>query len=232
MVLEAKEFTITEAATRTFWKNVIKYPGGGCWIWTGGTNSKRNPYGRFWIGKDQQVMAHRYSWALEHGSCDPTLSIDHLCMNTLCMNPLHMELVTFEENSRRQHERREPERQQQFLEDLNEALGAWRNSPEGKARLKEMNKELGKTSWVATLTHDERVSILQKAWRSGKFDNRRKQRPYTRIDWSQPCQRGHERTPENTYFLDGRPRYCKACKYERRKSNEQNGTGPGHCTED
>jgi len=210
----------------------LKYPGGGCWIWRGRPNGK-SPYGRFWIDDEQGfVVAHRYAWAIEHGSCDPNFSLDHLCETTMCVRPDHMEMITFEENGRRQHVRRDPLVQKAFIEKLHNALAAWRESPEGKQHMAEWSERMKRESVFSKYTSVDRAIILRRAWATGKFEGRRKQKPYTQIDWSQPCQRGHERTPENTYFLNGRPRYCRACKYERRKLNEQNRTGPGHCTED
>src|ERR1043166_6489817 len=47
---------------KRFWESVRK--GTGCWLWMG--SQTPSGYGNFQF-KKLQIMAHRYSWELEHG---------------------------------------------------------------------------------------------------------------------------------------------------------------------
>ena len=79
-----------------FWVKVEKTE--SCWIWTGA--HKNSGYGSFWAG-DRSVLAHRYSWALEHGPVPEGLELDHLCRVRDCVRPDHLDPVDHAENSRR-----------------------------------------------------------------------------------------------------------------------------------
>jgi hypothetical protein len=85
-----------ETEVDRFWHHVRR--GEGCWIWTSETVKG---YGRFKRGDRSRIMAHRYSYELEHGSIPEGLTIDHLCRTTLCVRPDHLEPVTMQENIRR-----------------------------------------------------------------------------------------------------------------------------------
>jgi hypothetical protein len=39
------------------------------------------------------------------------------------------------------------------------------------------------------------------------------------------CKRGHERTPENTYYRNGKPYHCKPCQQERDRQSRQRKAG-------
>lgn len=36
------------------------------------------------------MLAHRVSWALQHGSLDPNADVLHVCDNPPCVNPTHL----------------------------------------------------------------------------------------------------------------------------------------------
>ena len=67
-----------------------------CWNWVGLTN--RLGYGRFQTSAGR-FMAHRISWALEHGETDSDLHIDHACHNPACVRPSHLRLATAKQNA-------------------------------------------------------------------------------------------------------------------------------------
>lgn len=83
---------------RRFMKFVSPEPMSGCWLWTGGMQTRG--YGFFWSGTED-VLAHRYSWAAHFTDVSPHLQLDHRCRTRLCVNPAHLEPVTAMENSRR-----------------------------------------------------------------------------------------------------------------------------------
>lgn len=61
---------------------------GSCWIWTAGKSGKMG-YGNFHITHRHRVMAHRYSFFLEHGREATPLCL-HKCDNPPCVNPCHL----------------------------------------------------------------------------------------------------------------------------------------------
>jgi hypothetical protein len=71
---------------------------GACWLWTAGTS--RDGYGLFGVANSSS-LAHRLSWADEHGHIAERLQVDHLCRVRACVRPTHLELVTSAENTRR-----------------------------------------------------------------------------------------------------------------------------------
>lgn len=76
-----------------FWEKVDRT--GECWVWTAYRDAKGyghfNPYGK-------TVRAHRFSYALVHGSIADDVQIDHICRNTSCVNPHHLRVVTTKQN--------------------------------------------------------------------------------------------------------------------------------------
>lgn len=64
-------------------------PMSGCWLWTGGRESKG--YGRY--GKNGR-KAHRLVYELLVGPVPEGLQLDHLCRNRICVSPWHLEPVT------------------------------------------------------------------------------------------------------------------------------------------
>lgn len=68
-------------------------------------------YGRFHIGDNKYVAAHRFAWELEYGPIPEGMTIDHvyeLCQYKSCCNTRHMEVVTMSENVRRGNKVRPP----------------------------------------------------------------------------------------------------------------------------
>jgi hypothetical protein len=58
-------------------------------------------YGRWRIGPDSKVPAHRISYEKKNGPIGQGMELDHLCRNPSCVNPDHLEPVTHRENVRR-----------------------------------------------------------------------------------------------------------------------------------
>jgi hypothetical protein len=67
----------------------------GCWEWQAGLS--RGGYGYFWVRGEGMCRAHRLALASVE-EIDPSLVVDHLCMNKRCVNPDHLEQVTVREN--------------------------------------------------------------------------------------------------------------------------------------
>lgn len=68
-------------------------------------------YGRFHIGLNKYVAAHRFAWELKHGPIPKGMTIDHvyeLCKYKNCCNTEHMEVVTMSENVSRGNKVRPP----------------------------------------------------------------------------------------------------------------------------
>jgi hypothetical protein len=75
---------MTPEQVARFWAKVDK--SGECWIWTG----YRDPQG---YGVHRGELAHRVSWALEHGPIAPGVKICHNCPagdNPSCTRPAHL----------------------------------------------------------------------------------------------------------------------------------------------
>ena len=87
---------------KRFWSKVNKTT--GCWIWTASTWGKG--YGKFTIGSDKSVAAHRYAYMSVKGAIPGDKQLDHLCMNVKCVNPDHLEPVSNAENQYRAYEKR------------------------------------------------------------------------------------------------------------------------------
>jgi len=64
---------------------------GGCWSWTGATNSRG--YGRIGV-----LYVHRISWEIHWGAISDGLWVLHRCDNPPCTNPDHLFLGTHADN--------------------------------------------------------------------------------------------------------------------------------------
>lgn len=72
-----------------FWARVDMHPGlESCWLWTGPPDG--NGYGRASIGHHRVALAHRVSYAVEHGPLAPDVCVLHRCDNPPCVRPDHL----------------------------------------------------------------------------------------------------------------------------------------------
>lgn len=71
----------------------------GCWLWDGVRNTATG-YGLFSSGTGPQVYAHRFAYALSHGSIPAGQFVLHACDTPLCVNPAHLFLGTHRDNMR------------------------------------------------------------------------------------------------------------------------------------
>lgn len=83
-----------------FWEKVNKYPGDGCWEWTG-TLSVDGGYGMFYISPERPTCkAHRYAWEMEFGRLNPDQLLCHKCDNPKCVRVSHLFVGTYLDNNR------------------------------------------------------------------------------------------------------------------------------------
>ena len=73
---------------RTRFESHVAHQPNGCWLWTGGVQSRR--YGQFKIA-GRHYQAHRAALIIYRGSEPlPGIVCRHLCNNRLCVNPEHI----------------------------------------------------------------------------------------------------------------------------------------------
>ena len=74
----------------------------GCWIWSGSAGP--GGYGRFRLGGQKTIAAHRWSWTQKNGQIPQGLVLDHFlypdsgCVGPSCVNPDHVRPTTNWEN--------------------------------------------------------------------------------------------------------------------------------------
>lgn len=69
----------------------------GCWNWQGSIDVKG--YGRYDVGNDKPIGAHRFIFKILKDDLIPGLVIDHICRNRRCVNIDHLRQVTQRENA-------------------------------------------------------------------------------------------------------------------------------------
>ena len=69
-----------------------------CWLWVG--SLKGNGYGDFSLGRNNNVLAHRFSYAFFVGPIGPGKHILHRreCNNRRCINPNHLYMGSHNDN--------------------------------------------------------------------------------------------------------------------------------------
>ena len=104
------EATLSNHAVRDRWAaKVAHVPGSECDWWVGAISGRG--HGRFWVGPDHVVIAHRFAFAMTHGleALDLAPLLGHRCDNPLCqrIGDGHVVVSTARENRREWVQRRD-----------------------------------------------------------------------------------------------------------------------------
>lgn len=90
---------VSKSDITRFWQKVKKT--NDCWNWD---NTLRDGYGMFSFN-GRPVGAHRFSFAIEHGSIKEGAFVCHTCDNPQCVRPKHLYLGTQNSNMKDRSER-------------------------------------------------------------------------------------------------------------------------------
>lgn len=86
-----------EKSIEVMWSKVDKSAPGGCWVWTGSTNS--GGYGACSISGKRMIPVHRFVYELVNGPIPAGLWCLHRCDVKRCCNPAHLWLGTDADNT-------------------------------------------------------------------------------------------------------------------------------------
>jgi len=96
------EGNVQQEVIDRFWAKVDIRGLNDCWLWQART---RSGYGYFQFSREtgrkigsRDILAHRMSWVIEHGSIPDNMCICHRCDTPLCVNPAHLFLGTQRDN--------------------------------------------------------------------------------------------------------------------------------------
>lgn len=92
-----------EGVEARFWAKVDKTE--TCWTWRG--SQDRHGYGHARV-VGENVLVHRFAYAISRGPIPEGMTVDHLCFNTICVNPDHLRLLTHSENAANQQSTVDP----------------------------------------------------------------------------------------------------------------------------
>lgn len=84
-VRERWEAALSSEAVRDRWASkVVLVPGSDCLWWLGAISGRG--HGRFWVGPDHVVIAHRFAFAMARGveALEDARLLGHRCDNPLC----------------------------------------------------------------------------------------------------------------------------------------------------
>lgn len=152
--------------------------------------------------KGKWVGAHRVAYELFVGPIPDGMELDHVCRVRNCINPAHLEAVTHEENINRKPKDRSTYQRRGHMKDRGECI-------EGH------NLDVVGVNTQGYCRECARISRrAADARRAGKTVPYKQDPNY--------CKRGHEYTPENTYWPpNGRGRQCRKCRYIHVKEHGQ-----------
>src|SRR6266705_4808100 len=173
-----------------FWSHVSKISESGCWLWTGATVTG---YGRFGVGRNRIVPAHRYAWELENGPIPEGKVLDHLCRQRACVNPRHLRVCTLAENLLAPGSLSPPKLNQ----NKTHCTHGHEFTPENTKYTRRGDRRCRTCAKIReharTLPGGDRVSKHN----TGKYQTH--------------CKHGHKFTEETTRYYRGK-RYCRTCQ--------------------